>query len=365
MPNSTLLTRVVLEPRDLAGLRDRDWETLIPLGRRHGISGRWYQQMETLGTLEAASPAVRHHLWSDHLLAANQARMVHWETGRIQHALGHLQLPLVILKGGAYILNSLPPGRGRLVSDVDIMVPFRQLDLVEAALKSNGWMMQPTTSYDDKYFREWMHELPPLQHGLRGTVVDVHHNILPRTCRLCPAPEPLFERAIPSAGGTPRILCPSDMLIHSILHGFYNGEFTNCFRDILDVHELIGHFQSTVTTFWPEFVARVETMGCGRPVYYALRYARRMFGTEIPHSIMREFMRCKPSRVARHVMDFAVSATFVPSITPTLQERLGLRLLQVRAHWIKMPPLVLAGHLAYKLGQRLTTRPERTGVNAG
>ena len=39
------------------------------------------------------------------------------------------------------------------------------------------------SAYDQRYYREWMHELPPLLHVRRQTALDVHHAIAPETAR--------------------------------------------------------------------------------------------------------------------------------------------------------------------------------------
>ncbi len=49
--------------------------------------------------------------------------------------------------------------------------------------------------YDDLYYRQWMHELPPLVHGERGRMVDVHHTILPLTARPTPDAQALIADA--------------------------------------------------------------------------------------------------------------------------------------------------------------------------
>lgn len=356
MPTSPDLSTVIRDPAALAALSPRAWESVLARGRRHGISGRWHGELDALGLLEHVPQPVVAHLGSDRLVAAEHARMARWEANRLVRAFRDTDLPVVLLKGGAYLQENLPPGRARLVSDLDILIPEAGLAEAERVLTANGWQCTVEHAYDDRYFRRWMHELPPFRHTLRGTVVDVHHNLLPRTCRLCPDAALLIARAVPSTAPRLRVLHPVDMVIHSILHGFYNGEFTNCLRDVLDVHELVTHWADHHPGFWAEFADRTAEMGIERPVHYGLRYAARLLGTAVPPDIGA---RAAPGRVAARLMDFAVEATFLPALAPTLRERLAFRLLQIRAHWIKMPPRLLAGHLARKLARRIAA--DRSG----
>ena len=70
---------------------------------------------------------------------------------------------------------------------------------VEGALMLHGWSTTHHDAYDQRYYRKWMHELPPLKHNTRGTVLDVHHAILPVTARLKPDSRKLLAASRPIA----------------------------------------------------------------------------------------------------------------------------------------------------------------------
>ncbi|WP_311964411.1 nucleotidyltransferase family protein, partial [Acinetobacter baumannii] len=96
-------------------------------------------------------------------------------------------------------MAGLDAGRGRLFSDVDILVPKPRLDEVEAALMLHGWASTHLDPYDQRYYREWMHEIPPKVHVRRGISIDVHHAIMPETAADRPDPDLLRAAAIPIA----------------------------------------------------------------------------------------------------------------------------------------------------------------------
>jgi hypothetical protein len=78
-----------------------------------------------------------------------------------------------------------------------VLVPHGGLPSVEAALMLRGWATGKTTAYDQRYYRRWMHELPPLRHIGRQTWLDVHHAILPITARLKPDSAKLLAASRP------------------------------------------------------------------------------------------------------------------------------------------------------------------------
>ena len=328
------------------------WEQMLVLGRRHLVSGRWYDLIAAETGLEHLPSTVRDHLWSDRLRAESCARMARWETDRILRALRDTGLQLILLKGAAYLARGLRPAQARMISDVDVLLPFAQLPGAESALRAAGWQAAAATSYDDQYYRQWMHELPPLHHQTRSTTLDVHHNLLPRTNRLCPPSEPFFAAATQVPDSAAWTLSAPDMLIHSALHGFYSGEFANCFRDILDIHELALDFTSSEPEFWRQLYARTTLLGVGLAVFYALRYAVRHFATPIPPEAMAEFAQWAPPLPLLLAMDRAIEAVVLPDIPPALWARAAARVLYLRAHWIRMPPRMLARHLWTKYRMR-------------
>ena len=71
----------------------------------------------------------------------------------------------------------------------------------ENALLNAGWEWVKSDPYDDFYYREHMHELPPLIHKSRDRMIDVHHTILPRTHRITPDALALVSDAVASTDG--------------------------------------------------------------------------------------------------------------------------------------------------------------------
>jgi len=273
--------------------------------------------------------------------------------------------PLVLLKGSAYILAGLPPARGRLLSDVDMLVPVTLLECVEQTLLGNGWNSVKLEEYDQHYYRTWMHELPPLRHFDRGFEVDIHHTISPLTSRLNPDPEKLVRDSIPLADGRLRVLQPVDMVLHSAVHLFYDGEFINGLRDLVDLADLFGHFGSRAG-FWGDLVLRAREQDLQRPLFYAMRYAQRLLGADIPAEAMADIRADVPPRFIRHLMDRLVAWVMVPDHPDFPQRRTAVAkwLLYVRSHWLRMPPGLLITHLARKQIMRWKRRKRATEVAA-
>src|SRR3546814_12679495 len=85
-------------------------------------------------------------------------------------------------------------------------------------------------------YRRGHHQIPPLRHFRRNTVLDVHHTIVPLTARAPVAAEALATQSLALDGdGQLRILAPADLVLHAAVHPFNDGEYDHGLRDLLDI----------------------------------------------------------------------------------------------------------------------------------
>jgi hypothetical protein len=346
---------VVLALRDPAALMGSSlpqWDALVRQARRTNLLPRVALAFDELKLLPQVPPAPRVHLEAARTLARAQADAVRREVAYIDRALAASGIPIVLLKGAAYLIAGLPAARGRVFSDIDILVPHGALGTVEAALMLHGWATGKTTAYDQRYYRRWMHELPPLRHISRQTWLDVHHAILPITARLKPDSAKLLAASRPVAGEPRlRVLAPVDMVLHSATHLFCNEDVGNSLRDLVDLDSLLREFASE-EDFWTRLTVRAGELDLTRPLYYALRYAVRILGTPIPAQVLQEAETGRPPPLLRGVMDALFLRTLQPDRTTDGLASLARRTLYVRAHWLRMPLLLLAQHLTIKALRR-------------
>ncbi len=301
----------------------------------------------------------RAHLEAARVASRAQEEAVRREVAYICKALARTGVDVVLLKGAAYLFAGLPAARGRVFSDVDILVPESAIPEVEAALMLHGWATTHHDPYDQRYYREWMHELPPMLHVTRETVLDVHHAIVPTTARLKPDSAKLLAASRPVAGGSRlRVLAPPDMVLHSAAHLFLNEDLSSGLRDLADLDSLLRHFGQEAG-FWQQLTLRARELDLARPLYYALRYANRMLETPVPDETLRAAGTGRPPAWLSSLMDALFSRALRPDHVSAADRFTALaRLaLYVRAHWLRMPPLLLARHLTIKAFRRPEPAP--------
>ncbi len=346
------LVQLFFQPERFAHLEPARQDLLLRQARRAGLLGRLEAIFREQGLLDHLSPRVNNHLTSARMLALEDRRMLLWEVNRVQRALWRSGLEVILLKGAAYVFLDLPMSRGRHVSDLDILMDPQAFPRIETLMAQHGWQPATLHPYDQRYYREWMHELPPLRHRQRMTELDIHHTILPKTSRLRPDPRLLFEaaRILPDHPDL-KTLAPTDLVIHAAVHLFYDSDFDKGLRGLLDLDGLFRHW-ATDTTFWSLLLPRAQALDLIRPVYYALHFCKKLLATPIPDGILEamEHEPRGPGLLARTLMNPLIARIMTPGNPDRLEftSWLAWSLLYVRSHWLRMPPGMLISHLTRK-----------------
>lgn len=351
-PRLPLLLAVLRDPRAAAGFSLGEWDLLVRQAAGAGMGATVLVMLEDAGLLDAVPPAPRTHFEWWRVAAGRHARAVRFEVACIREALQDLGLPLILLKGAAYALAGLPAGRGRVFSDIDILLPKPAMGPAEAALMLQGWASTHHDAYDQRYYRQWMHELPPMIHIHRGNAIDVHHAILPETAPARPDPHKLRAAAVPVPGEAGLwTLCPHDMFLHSAVHLFWGGEFDHGLRDLFDLHRLALHFGAR-PGFWDGLAARAREMELARPLFYALRYCVRLLDTPVPAAVLAEAAAGggRPNGALLILMDALFARALLPPHPSCGGPGVALAhgALYIRGNWLRMPPLLLSRHLFHK-----------------
>lgn len=350
-----MLLRALTKPETCKHIELEEWETLIRCARVAKLIATLGFKFESSGVTQWVPEQALRHIQAAQKLVEYRQRLATWELNRVNKALSGLDVDIVVLKGGAYIISGQKMARGRTVSDLDILVARRDLERVEKRLLEQGWQSAKLDAYDQHYYRAWMHEIPPLRHRDRHIEVDIHHTILPLTGRFHPDPELLLKDAITVKGYNFKILAPCDMVLHSTVHLFYDAELNSGdFRNLVDLHELMTVFSHQDQGFWKKLNKRAGELELSRPLYYTLYFSKLLLGTPIPEDRIINH-KGRPSIIVRRVMNCLVPLALLPEHPDFLRKRVGFArwLLYIRSHYLRMPLYLLVPHLVKKSMKRL------------
>jgi hypothetical protein len=322
MTHARLLSRLLRDPGAAEAVRD--WSSLLCVARAESLIG-------SLAFRLAGAPvpprvaAILDDVRRDHAQARVQAL---WEAEMARRALAGI--PFVLLKGTAYAAAGLEAGEGRSIGDLDILVPRTRLGEAEAALLAAGWEWVKEDRYDDLYYRQWMHELPPLIHRERDRMIDVHHTILPLTARPKPDADALVADSVALEGGL-RVLSPEDMVVHAVAHFAADGDLAGGLRNLWDIDRLVRNF-SADPGFHERLRARAARHGLAAATARALRLAGKLYAS--------------PGAPAPRASDLLWERRLLALDGWGRATRPAARFgFYARSHLLRMPPLMLARHL--------------------
>jgi hypothetical protein len=346
-----LLHIALSDPGAIVAMDAADLDLTIRVARRARLLGNVAVLLQDAGLLDSVEEAARDQFQSALVLAESRASLALWELDRIAWAMSDYEdIRCIAMKGCAYLLLNLPNAPGRIFADVDLMLPESDLAGVEEFMNQHGWKSRTITAYDQNYYRNGTHELPPIMHVEREVEIDLHHNILPRTARLKPDAEKLLAGAKEVAGSYYSVLADEDIVLHAMTHLMFNDEMADKLRDLVDIRGLCEHFSSIDPGFWPRLISRAEEQNLQRAMFYSLRYMAKLPGTPIPDDVIDTASRWGPPSPLLWLMDRLVPRALYPP-HPDCPSRLiavSRWMLFVRSHWIRMPPWLLVYHLSYK-----------------
>ena len=321
--SGALVARALRDPASVLALDAKGWTDLLCAARAETLIGTLAHRVEGLAISDAAARVL-----ADARAAAEQGRMAAlWEAEMARRALVPSGMPVVLLKGTAFVASGLAAGQGRQIGDLDILVPRERIDEAEALLLAAGWEWVKPDPYDDAYYRRWMHELPPLIHRERDRMIDVHHTILPLTARIRPDAAALIASAVPLGNGL-SVLPPEGMVVHAAAHLFADGDLQGGLRNLWDIHCLNDEFGGD--GFDLALGACAAQHGLTREVERSLRLSAYLFGEGAALTladrlyVRRLLARDGWGQRTCKLTEFAF---------------------YLRGHFLRMPPLMLAKHL--------------------
>lgn len=320
--SARLLVRTLRDPDGVAMLDAQGWNGLIAMARAERLIGTLALRIGERPVPEAVRPILN----DARLEAEREARQALWEADRAAAALAGLDVPVVLLKGTAYAAAGLRAGQGRFIGDLDILVPREAMQPVEQALLRAGWEWVKDDPYDDAYYRQWMHELPPMIHAGRDRMIDVHHTVLPLTARQTPDAAAMIADAVPITNKL-SMLSAEDRLCHAAAHLLADGDLAGGLRNLWDIYCLLDGVDAAALE------RRAARHGLAAHVGQARRLAAALYG---------DGARLTP-------WDRIVAARLLARDGWGRERRKWLRFaFYLRSHWLRMPPAMLARHLFTK-----------------
>jgi hypothetical protein len=343
--SADLVIRIYVFPQSSAELSFEQWQNLVLILRHQQLLACYSARFKQAGNFDSIPTRVKRHFLNADVIAANHKQQVQFEAAELQRDLSEKGRDLIFLKGAGYTLSNAKVCEGRIYNDIDLLTDKQSVSDLEKKLCMLGWLSQKLTSHDEKYYRKWAHEIPPLRHGKRGTIVDIHHNIVPIISGRHIDVDLFVKHSVKTAEGFQVLSFPA-MTLHSLIHLFFNEEVKKGYRDLIDIHTLMT--SNNNKEFWLTLIRLSKETGFGLELFLACRYTQRFLSTQIPEYVVSEISQFQPWNIG--LLDFIYNKTLKPNHPICQSTFFGLAefLVLIRGHFQKMPPHILAYHLFTK-----------------
>jgi len=345
---SDKVIRLFNSPQEALGLSLQQWAHFIFILRENDLLARFHYLSKNDNSILSFPKQVVHHLHSAHIKAKRQAKQARFEATELHNNLKTIDVTPVFLKGVAYTLRDSSASIGRIYSDMDILVQKNDLRDIEKKLSFSGWFTQQLDNYDQRYYREWAHEIPPMQQASRGTIADIHHNLLPPISGRAPDINIFIKNPHITKEGL-YTLSHHAMVLHSIIHLFFNEDFKNGFRDLSDLHIMFSEVDKK-QKFWDDLHHLAIDSNFEVELFYALRYCQRINNTSFPQSFVNAVNNATPNRTSLIFADFIFINVLAP-LHPSLSDfktKIAVFCAIIRGHLLKMPLHILIFHSTHK-----------------
>lgn len=342
-----------------------EWSRVIRQARSLRLLARLAEALEDPGIEGALPSQPRNHLVAERRRSRARLRALTWTIDNVGRALAPLNAPKLLLKGAAYVAQDLPIARGRLPSDLDILVPKAHLDEAQRLLAGHDWQEVELDAHDQRYYRDWSHEAPAMHNPHFELELDLHHGILPPVASTTVDPDLLLSRCVPSGRTGWHVLSPVDQVLHSAAHLFLDSELRGRIRDLVDLRGLMECF-GRHPSFWDELEVRSNELGLASQLALGLHYAHRWVGASVPEPLLARSRRAQLTPVTQAWLLPLLDAVMLPpdpDADEPLSRRMAARLLLMRYHWNRLPLRLLVPHLLHKSAKRPPRSPFMDGAD--
>lgn len=339
----------ICQPQAVAKWLPSQWDELLQQAYNTGLLARVYATLQEHDLFEFVPENLKWHFSSANTVFLAHKQDVLLEVEHIEKALKPAGITPIFLKGAAYLLDGAKCSDGRLFADIDIFVAKKDLASTEEMLRWSGWIGKQMDKHDEKYYRDWMHEIPPMTNTRSWMTIDVHHNLVPLVSRMSLNSDEILADVIINEKGI-KTLSSEDKVLHSASHLLLDGEFNHGFRDLHDIYLLMAEYTAKDPLFLSRLQKRALFLGFELIFYYCLKLEQHFFSLSVEEHL---FIECE-KRFNSKIVPENVLKVMIKVLTPdvykhrSLSFNIALFILFIRSHWLKMPIHILIPHLIYK-----------------
>jgi hypothetical protein len=263
-----------------------EWEALLRLAAQQRVSPLLYERLVVHGGGGALPGEVGQTLRSLYQRNSVRNMTVFHELGQMARLFEARGIPLLLLKGAHLALAVYESPAGRVMGDVDCLVPLDRIGEIAPLMEALGY--EPRREFQPEADLDAQHHMPRFTNPATKVMVEVHWAITPSHRRHYVDVKELWERAVTLRlpGGVEVLgLAAEDLLLHLCMHATLQHQLMAGLRPLCDIAQVIARAGEGLR--WNLVAERAERWGWERGVYLALYLARELLGAAVPDEVLR------------------------------------------------------------------------------
>ncbi|MFC1452242.1 nucleotidyltransferase family protein, partial [Verrucomicrobiota bacterium] len=323
-----------------------DWETVVDVASRHGITVTLYCALRNKGLLDVLPPDLLPYLEAVHELNGDRNRRLIDQAFEVAAILNRAGVEPILLKGPGNLLSGLYDDPGlRIAGDLDVLVPEARATECFEAMTAAGYRLVDEAARQEDVTASRGRHLPQLMSRGRVAFVELHRRAPQPEGRRLLDTEDLYDHStvVTRPGASIRIPSASFRAMVAIAHaplGLFTGlSSVMPLRDLYDVC-LLGRRRDDPPD-WSMIVDRFDRAGCGGWLRTCLMLVERLLGLPRPDGVglpraawLRRQGCLLPVRCPRVLLVARVAAVVGTVLTRTEVGRLRRRNL-ARPDWYR------------------------------
>jgi hypothetical protein len=273
---------------------NENWESLLYMANLHFCAPLWFVRLREDGLLPLLPNDLQTYLHHLHQANIERNEAFQFAVKEIYSELERLEIPAILLKGGATLCDNLYEDQGaRMMGDLDLLVKPQHAQLVRRLLLQLGYKEQPDCftgflGYFDTYIP---HHLPRQLKPGTPVVVEIHFlTALGQAGRVLQTDLAWKHKEIITWEGlNPAVLIPTYRLLHNTVHSLVQDKMfiTSIIflRDLAEFTYLSRRYESVIN--WREWLKKGSDQGLDREFRVYMTLAHRFMGMPIPKDVQK------------------------------------------------------------------------------
>jgi hypothetical protein len=260
--------------------------------------------------LDQIPPDVAERLHTMYVRTRVANLLIFQELGGCLQDFSREQIPVVLLKGSALIVQLYPDPGMRPLGDVDLLIPSEAAARARTLLLERGYA--PHIEVGNEFGRRFSNEQSFLRQDKRSDYIDLHWHLFGLSFYRQRTPIDWFWQrttATEVTGQPARMFTPTAQLLylsaHSALH--HGGQRLIW---LYDVALLLSRCRDEIA--WEELVQAAQEFGLAQPLRMTLMQVREVWGVAVPAEAKRRLDKVRPTLRERSV--FAVTTARWPEL---------------------------------------------------